>query len=290
LGKKKVRVLIIGGSGFIGRNLVEGLNGRYDLLFPSHLQLDLKDSISVKNFFFKNKVDVVINAAGSSVVGKTNDLMAKEGVLMFTNLVKHSQKVKRIIQIGSGAEYDKSRPLERVKEEEFGRFKPKDPYGLFKFKVSKIIEKMIEKGDQRFVCLRPFGIFGKYENVDQRFISRSICRVLKGSPIEVYQDVIFDYVFIDDFVRMVKHFVEGDLKYFFYNIGTGEDLSLLSIVEEIKRIKETKITILKKGRANEYTGDISRLKEELPDFQFVPLKESLKRLFDWYVKTNSSLQ
>jgi len=277
-----VRVLITGGSGFIGQNLVEGLNGEYDLLFPSHSRLDLKDSTSVKNFFSKNEIDVIINSAGSEIFGKTSDSMVEEEISMFTNLIRHARRVKRIIQIGSGAEYDKSRSLKMAKEKDFGRFEPKDPYGLFKFKISKMIEEMTQRGDRRFVCLRPFGLFGKYENPDQRFISRSICRALKSSPIEVFQDVIFDYVFIEDFVRMMKHFVEGDLKYSFYNIGTGEDLSLLSIAEEIKKIKETKITVLRKGRANEYTGNVSRLKEELPNFQFVPLKKSLQKLFDWY--------
>lgn len=60
---------------------------------------------------------------------------------MFKNLADCVNEKCPMITFGSGAEYDKSRPLVMVKEEDFGKSIPKDPYGYSKYLISKEIEK-----------------------------------------------------------------------------------------------------------------------------------------------------
>lgn len=54
-----------------------------------------------------------------------------------------------MIHFGSGAEYDKSKPIVKVKETDFGKVIPKDEYGFFKYICSKYIEKT-----DKIICLR----------------------------------------------------------------------------------------------------------------------------------------
>ena len=58
-----MKVLITGGSGFIGRNLVEQLSLNHIILSPTHKQLDLTDETAVELYFLTNSFDVIIHCA-----------------------------------------------------------------------------------------------------------------------------------------------------------------------------------------------------------------------------------
>ena len=57
------KILLTGGSGFIGRNLRESfLSGKYEICAPTHAQLDLTDTRAADEFFAKNSFDCVLHA------------------------------------------------------------------------------------------------------------------------------------------------------------------------------------------------------------------------------------
>lgn len=277
----KKTIFITGAGGFIGRNLTEQLSGKYKLLTPGHKELDLLDEKAVDNFFKKNKIDVVINCA---VIGGSRKEEHVESALfgnlkIFFNILKNKDQFKKMIQFGSGAEYDKSKPIVKVRETDLGKTIPKDEYGFFKYICSKYIEK-----EKDIVCIRIFGLFGKYEDYRYRFISNAIVNNINGLPITMRQNVFFDYTYINDFVRIVDHFISHKAKHKFYNIGTGVKIDLLTIADKINKIahKKSKIIVKNKGLNNEYTCDSSRLVKELKKFRFTDFDKSLKELYDWY--------
>lgn len=277
-------ILITGGSGFIGKNLIENFEGKYNVLSPSHKELDLLDTVAVDGFFSKNKIDVVIHGAlvGGSRKEEQEENSLSKNLKMFFNIVKNKDKFGKMINLGSGAEYDKSKPIVNVKEEDFGKTIPVDEYGFFKY----ICAKYIEKSDN-IISLRIFGLFGKHEDYRYRFISNAICQNLAGLPITINQNVFFDYVCIDDFVKIVDYFVKNKAKHKFYNIGTGQKNDLLTIANLINNIadKKSKIIVKDKGLNNEYSCDNQRLIKELdPSFKFTEINESIKNLFNWYEK------
>ena len=201
---------------------------------------------------------------------------------MFFNVIKSNQYYRKLINFGSGAEYDKTRSIEKVKETNFGERIPTDDYGLFKYTCSKILEHY----DKPAVNLRIFGMFGKYEDHRYRFISYAILRNLKNLPITMKQNVYFDYMFIDDFVRIVDYFINNDSKEKVFNIGTGKKIDLVTIAKKINRVadKKTKIIIAKPKLKNEYTCNNKKLMRELGQFTFMDFDTSLKKLYFWYKK------
>ncbi|MCR4312969.1 MAG: NAD(P)-dependent oxidoreductase [Candidatus Roizmanbacteria bacterium] len=281
MGKIRKTIFITGAGGFIGKNLTEQLNKKYNLLTPRHKDLDLLEEKAVDNFFKKNKIDVVINCAviGGSRKEEHVDSSLSDNLRIFFNLLKNKDKYKKMIHLGSGAEYDKSKPIINVKESDFDRTIPQDEYGFFKYICSKYIEK-----EKNIVCLRIFGLFGKFEDYRYRFISNAIVNNIKGLPITINQNVFFDYLYIDDFVKIVDYFISNNVKQKFYNIGTGKKIDILTIAKKINLIsdKKSKIIIKSKGLNNEYSCDNQRLINELKKFKFASFDQSLRELYLWY--------
>jgi len=282
--RKKV-VFITGARGFIGRNLAEQFSRKYKLLTPGHKELDLLDEKAVGNYFKKNKIDTVINCAviGGSRKEEHVESSLSGNLRIFFNILKNKSKFKKMIHLGSGAEYDKSEKIINVKELDFDRKIPQDEYGFFKYICSKYIQN-----EKNIVCLRIFGLFGKFEDFRYRFISNAIVNNIKGLPITINQNVFFDYLYINDFVKIVDYFIENKVKHMFYNLGTGNKIDILTIAKKINLISQcrSEIKVKHTGLNNEYTCDNTRLKKELKNFLFSDFDESLKELYNWYRNNN----
>lgn len=281
---KKRRLFLTGSEGFIGKNTLENLNSKYIIVSPKHRELDLLDTAAVDNFFLKNgDFDVVVHSAflGGPRISKDNATTLKDNLLIFFNLEKNKKHYKKFINLGSGAEYGKHRSLIKIPEKEFGLVIPKtdDYYGFGKFLIGKYIENSSEK-----INLRLFGIYGPYENYSLRFISNAICKKLLGMPISIKKNVFFDYLYVDDFVRILDFFIEHDSKYHSYNVGTGKPIDLVTLANKINNIVPTKakIKIKSKGLGLEYTCNNKRLMNEITNFKFMNVDDAILNLWKFY--------
>ncbi len=151
------KILLTGGSGFIGRNLRESfLKDRYELFAPSHAELDLTDTGSVDAYFRRHEFDVVLHAAvkpGHRNAPDRNRLLYTN-VRMFENLARHGDRFGRFINFGSGAVYDAEADNAGVTEEERFLRMGADEHSFCKYVVAKRIESL-----PAFVDLNIFGIF-----------------------------------------------------------------------------------------------------------------------------------
>lgn len=279
------KVLITGGTGFVGRNTREYLEQRkYIVYAPSSRQLDCIDEKAVKEHLNTNYYDVIVHLASyGDGIDKTKDgkKSLEYNLRIFMNFAKYSDLYGRMIYTGSGAEYDKRYPIEMVKEEDLITHTiPTDHYGLMKY----LINQMIEKSDNIY-NLRLFGIFGKYEHWKTKFISNLCCKSLKGLPLSIRKNCYFDYLWIDDFCRMLEKFMELEKPlYHVYNSVRGERVDLRSLAEMVNEIADTKqeIIVCQEGFANEYTASNERICTELPDLRFTDGKEAVSALYAWY--------
>ena len=284
----KKKILLTGGSGFIGKNISESfLSEKYRIIAPSHAELDLLNTKSVDEFFKHNSFDVVLHAAckpGHRNAKDLNDIFYSN-IRMFENLVRHKDKYNKFINFGSGAIYDTSKDISCVKEDEIFDNIGKDEHDFCKYVVAKRIESL-----DAFIDLNIFGIFGKYEDWQIRFISNSICKVLFGLPITIKQNRIFSYLYVDDLMPILDCFIDNTVKYKSYNIVPNKKISLLEIANIIKVFsgKKIKIKIAKRGYGNEYTSDNSRLLKEFKNIKFTDIKSSINDLYNYY-KQNINL-
>lgn len=276
-----MNILITGGHGFIGKNLTAALQSRFMVFAPTHQELDLLDEDRVKRFFLENKIDVVVHCAVVGSTKKTDNLPHIVGynLRMFLNLVKRSEYFKKIIILGSGAEFNKAQSLHKVTENFVSPVHPVSDYGFSKYLISDFA-KRIDKS----ITLRIFGIYGPHDDYVNRFVSNAICRSVLGMPIIIYQDQVMDFIFLPDLLKIIEYFITHDSEHRFYNIGCGEARSLISIAEKIQQVAGIKpgIEVILPGEAPEYTCDITRLRTEIPSLNFTDFDTSIKEMLEWY--------
>jgi GDP-L-fucose synthase len=156
------KILLTGGSGFIGKNILESfLSDKYEIVAPSSSELNLIDTACVDNFFKDNKFDVVLHSGTKPGHRNAKDLnnLCYSNVRMFYNLERHKDKYTKFINFGSGALYDTSKDITDVKEEEIFNQFGENEHSFCKYVIAKQIEHL-----DSFVDLNIFGIFGKHED------------------------------------------------------------------------------------------------------------------------------
>lgn len=280
---KKSKVLITGAGGFVGRNLAEYLPGLgYEVHAFNHQKLDLLDEGAVAASVETIKPDFILHCAtvgGSRKTGYdagATDVVSKN-LRMFFNLARAVRPGMRMINMGSGAEYDKRHMISKTPEECFDRHVPADDYGYAKYVISKYIE-----GKDNMVSLRIFGLYGKYEDYTFKFISNAIVKNLMGLPIVINRNVSFDYLWIGDFCRLVGRFLTITPRHRHYNITPTSSADLLALARVVNINGNSKLKVLKKGLNPEYTGDNSRMLKEIGKFDFTSYVEGIARLREYY--------
>lgn len=278
---RRVVVLITGGSGFIGRNLAEALNENYKILSPSRQELDLLDEQAIRRYFIQHTVDVVVHSAttpGHRNAKPVPDL-AVRNQRMFFGLARNRDRYGKMIFLSSGAIYDMRHYLPKMKEAYFDTHVPHDEHGFSKYVCAKYIEEA-----DKILELRLFGVFGKYEDYEIRFVSNAICKSIMGLPITIKQNRRFDYLYVDDLAAVVDHFITHDAKHKTYNVTPDQAIDLRSLAEMVAEVSGTRaeIIIKQEGYGVEYSGDNSRLRESLPHLSLTPLSRSIPYLYSWY--------
>jgi UDP-glucose 4-epimerase len=272
----KIKILILGGNGFIGKNIIESYNleKEYVVLSPRRKELNILDTVSVESYMRVNLPDVVIHSA-------VNIQSLDQNIQMYFNVSRCKQYFGKLITLGSGAEYDMRNYVPMMTEDYFLRNIPADIYGLSKF----IAANDINESKINAVNLRGFGIFGKYEDYTRRFISNNICRAICGLDITLHKKMKFDYLYVNDIVNILKLFIENDVHHKNYNICSSQHYDLLELANMIAEIhgdESTKVIVREKGIKPEYTGDNSRFINEFGSFEFTDMKESIRDLYKWY--------
>lgn len=277
-----MNIFITGAHGFVGRNLTEYLSqiAEYTLFTPKSSELDLLNENDVDDYIIQHKIDVIIHGAnrggGRDTAGMSD--IVQTNLRMFFNIAKQSSKVQKIIHLGSGAEYGKHKPIVDAVEDDALLALPQDDYGFYK----SICACYIDRCDNIY-NLRIFGAYGQYENYRFKFISNAIVKNLLGLPIEIMQNVYFDYIDIDDMVPMIAHFIEHDGQYRTYNISKGEKIDLVVLAQTINDISDFKSEIIVKnaGLNLEYTSCNDRIMSEHP-FHISTHRETIARLMNYY--------
>jgi UDP-glucose 4-epimerase len=284
-----MKVFLTGGRGFLGRNLVEGLGKDIEILAPSSKELDLTDQSAVEKYVRGNDFDVVMHTATwNATANSTKDvqLVLEKNLAMFFNLARLKDHYGKMIYYGSGAEYDRRNYLPFMAETYFDAHIPVDQYGFSKYIMAKYAENQ-----ENILDLRVFGCFGPYEDWEIRFISNSMCKALAGLPITIRQNVFFDYIWVEDLVRITEWAMRNRTRYNHYNACTGQHVDLLTLAHMIRDVagKDVPIQIAQEGFKLEYSGDNKRIREELHGFEFTPLVTTLEKLRDYYLGVWSSI-
>jgi nucleoside-diphosphate-sugar epimerase len=243
----KERLFLIGGSGFIGKNLVRCLHDKYaisifdkfidEAYFAQYpevrktlMELD-KEQIPAD----VESPDYIINLA--SIVTAERDMslfdsMIASNLKVLLNLYdrfKDDKQLKLFIQFGSSEEYgnDGSPFSETMREE------PNSPYALVKQLTTNTAMMLHRNYAFPIMVVRPGNLFGPLQG-KTKFIPYVIESLKKGDQLNVTPcEQKRDFIYVDDFAWAIGKLLENYPKAVgeIVNVSSGESVSLKQIIE-----------------------------------------------------------
>jgi|TARA_B100001105_G_C22364580_1_gene432003 nucleoside-diphosphate-sugar epimerase len=299
--EKSGRLLIVGGTGFIGRGVArEAINRRFQVSIISknncpklkqikgveYIVVDItkKNELLLK---LKGKLfDYVLNLGG--YVDHTNYSSGGSGVYDahfngVRNLIDCLNKVglKGFLQIGSSDEYG-GNPAPQYENQ---RESPISPYSCAKVASTYFLQTLYKTERFPAIIFRPFLVYGPGQS-DDRFIPQIIKGCLSGKSFPVSRgEQLRDFCFIDDFIEAVflaldNKAAHGEV----INIASGKPVSIKNMIEKIVSIVgfgRPKYGGIKYREGENMTlyGDISKSKYILDWEATTSLDQGLKKTF-----------
>ena len=233
------KILVTGSTGFVGSHIVKGL--------PKSLVIANKDKrvdLRNKNDVLKlRKSDMVIHTAGAIPKSNVVELSYyfENNVLGTLNVLEYCIKkdIEKLVYVST---YIYGNP-EYCPIDEDHPIKPHTPYTESKYLAERLCKFYYEKYGLKIVILRPFGIFGKFQKPGL-LIPNLIYSLKTGKRMVVTNKKSKrDYLFIDDFVRLVEKILQRDQKFEIFNVGSGISHSFEEVIRTIEKITKKKLNI-----------------------------------------------
>lgn len=278
-----MNILVTGARGFLGKELTKYLSKNYNVIAADRSVLNPAKYENVKNFFTNNKIDIVIHTAikGGKRGHKENIEDFYENILMFNNLVEHSMYYKKLINFGSGAEFDRSTDINNATEDQVLLSTPKDYYGLSK----NLITRKICKINNNIYNLRLFGCFG-VEEEPQRLLRATFNNISQNKNPIILGDKFMDYFFVEDAARVVEFIISNeDIEYKDINLSYNKKFKLSDLVYKVKDLmhSDCKVEIQNNAlRGFSYTGDSRRL--QTLNIELVGIEDGIKSCIEQWKK------
>lgn len=273
------KILLTGGSGFIGKNILQIVKDENKWFAPTSSKLDICNEEQVCHYILKNKISKIVHAAVFTHPTERAEEKFYHNVQMTMNIHKASRMVERVIILGSGAEYAKEFDIVDAKEEEIGIHIPTSVYGL-----SKYLQHTLTSTMDNCYNLRLFGVYGPYENWKSCFISNICCKAIYDLDLTIRQNCRFSYLPVVELVLCIQQMLQApNPKYHDYNIAPKESITLLEIATMVNEIagKKLPIQLLKEGYNKEYTANGQRFQKEFSPY-FRDYKTGITELYQWY--------
>lgn len=290
---KNKKILVTGGKGFIGTNLVNKLKN----LGASVSTYDLSDGLDVQNEsqlkdFIKRKFDVIYHLAGLSG-SKTSNKAKLEfiksntlaSITLFNLVTKYSPKTKIIIS-NSRLEYGNPQYLP---VDENHPILPTTIYGLSKLATTQLAIIYNKKNDLDVTIFRTSNAYGPHSNLKffgYNVINYFVNLALANKILNIYGEgkQERDYIFIDDLIEAFLLAIKDRAKGKIYNLGFGKGIKIRDmakiIVEKIGkgRLKFVKWPDdLKSIETGSYISDITKIKKELGFSPKISFEEGIER-------------
>jgi len=312
-----MNILVTGGAGFIGSNLVMYLLKKYSDIRLVNLDKltyagNLENLESVKNdrrYHFekgdicerglvegllrKHKVDTIINVAAEthvdrSIVGSAEFIQTNVvGTHILLELAKEN-KISRFVQVSTDEVYGSLGPSGKFTEET--PMHPNSPYAASKASADNFVLAYQHTYGSPAVITRCSNNYGPFQ-FPEKLIPLMIANALNDKPLPVYGDGmnVRDWLHVADHCSAIDAVLHRGRAGEVYNIGGSNEKPNLELVKLLLTLlgkKETLITFVKDrpGHDRRYAIDSSKIQNELgwkPSYAF---EQGIEETVKWYVK------
>ncbi len=313
-------ILVTGGAGFIGSNLVRYVFANYpaynmivlDALtyagntdnIGEDIKKDARFSFwygNVRNGELVNqlvaKADVVFHLAAETHVARSifdNSTFFETDVLgtqvVANAVLKHQDSVDRFIHISTSEVYGTAVEVPMTEEHPL---KPASPYASAKVGADRLVYSYWVTYDIPAVIVRPFNNYGSNQHLE-KVIPRFITSALLDEPLAVHGagDNTRDWVYVEDVCRALDKVMHADLskvKGEVINIGTGKDVAVKTIAEMVLDIMGKPQSLITKvggrpGQVNRHVTSTAKALSLLGWQAQTEFKDGLARTVEWYTQ------
>lgn len=301
-------ILVTGGAGFIGSNLVKilcdkGYNVRVlDDLSTGHkdnlkgldiefIQGDIRDKECIKRAL--HKVKTVYHLAAhignvKSIKYPSIDLEINiKGTLTILEAARE-MGINNMVYSSSAAIYGE---IKNYLVSETHSLEPVSPYGVSKLAAEKYVLAFGKLFGIRTIALRYFNVYGVHQRYDSygNVIPIFMNRIFEKEKLTIYGDgnQTRDFVNVKDVALANLLAGENSVESGFFNVGSGSGITINSLVENLRDKTDYKVDVeyasARKGEVLHCTADISKISEKLGFKPSIIFKNGLDEYYDWFV-------
>lgn len=310
--EKNSKIYIAGHRGLVGSAILRKLQeqGYTNLVYRTSKELDLRDANAVKDFFEKEKIEYVFQAAAKvgGIVANSEypaDFI-RENLLIQTNVIDHAYRngVKKLLFLGSTCIYPKMAP-QPIKEKYLltGELEPtNDAYAIAKIAGIKMCQAYNKQYGTHYISVMPTNLYGPNDNFNLKtsHVLPALIRKFHEAKVNNHPSVVVwgtgsplrEFLYSDDLadacVFLMNHY-DGDE---IVNIGVGKDLSIKELAEKIKKVVgyegAIEFDMSKPDGTPRKLVDVTKL-NSLGWTAPTSLDEGLKKTYAWFLKNEKSL-
>jgi GDP-L-fucose synthase len=301
------KIYVAGHRGLVGSAILRLLQsqGYTNIIFRTHSELDLADQTAVKKFFEQEKPEFVFLAAAKVGGIHANNKYPAEFIyqnLAVQNNVIHFSYlngVKKLCFLGSSCIYPKMSP-QPMKEEYLldGKLEPtNEPYAIAKIAGIAMAKSYNRQYGTNYISVMPTNLYGPNDNFDlqnSHVLPALIRKFVEAKETNAPSVVLWgtgkpkrEFLYVDDMADaciFLMNNYDGDD---FFNIGTGEDVTILEVAQKIKTIVgftgDMEFDSTKPDGTPRKLLDVSRI-NALGWKAKIHLDEGLKKAIDWYIQ------
>jgi len=308
LAKNQEKCLVLGGCGFMGSHAAEGLIASgyqvriFDKANVGTQNIDhIADAVDLVEGDFTNEVEVaqavkgmdyIFHFIGTTVPKTSTDNPVydiESNVVATLRLLDLAAKesVKKIVFASSGGTVygiPQSIPIP-----EDHPTNPTCSYGITKLTIEKYLELYHRTRGQDYACFRIANPYGARQNPQaiQGAVAVFLGLVKEGKPITIWGSgtITRDYIYIEDLIPVLIQALQTKTRSRIFNLGSGKGTSLGELITLIRTVTNKEVTVTySEGRPIDVpinVLDISRVQGEFGFCPKIPLREGIRRTWEW---------